>query len=105
MKARIKSLIPILSFMFIIWKPGYSQSLFNRSIDSTLEISISDIMVTDNDKKLFIISNGVNVTKSLMLKSDMDGNIIWQEESRTFSYKPIYVGGMQQLDTTCLLVG
>ena len=105
MQAKIKSIFPTLVFIVSIWKPGYNQSLFNRSIDSTLDISVSDIMVTDNDKKLFMISNDVNLINPFMLKSDVDGNIIWQEGVISFPGKAIFLGAMLQLDTACLLAG
>lgn len=95
----------ILIFILIGYLESWSQSVFNRSVDSNLAIHVNGLLVIDNDNRFFITSSGID-TDPLMIKCDLDGNVIWQEQqNRLGTKKSVLFGPMLQLDTTFLMFG
>lgn len=113
MKSSVELRVLFVILSLSIASPLLSQSLFSRSVSNDVHKFVSDVMVVDNDKRLFITARSSdnifsNSDSSFILKSDMDGNIIFQYKEKQlldFQIKPLVLSGMVQLDTTFLVAG
>ncbi|MBK6483049.1 MAG: T9SS type A sorting domain-containing protein [Chitinophagaceae bacterium] len=95
----------VLIFILIGYLESWSQSVFNRSVDSNLAIQVNGLLVIDNDNRFFITSSDIGADP-LLIKCDLDGNVIWQQQqNRLGTKKSVLFGQMLQLDTTFLMFG